>query len=105
MNKRKVVWVAWNKVLSSKASGGLETGSFQALNFAFLCKWWWKFKHDQVSLWTEVIKALHGSDGSLGRSRSAAYRSGTWGVISNINSDLNKINVELNDMFLRMDVG
>nr|KAJ0227112.1 hypothetical protein LSAT_V11C100004380 [Lactuca sativa] len=90
-DKRKVEWVAWNKVLNLKALG-------------FHCKWWWKFKQDHGSLWTEVIKALHGSVGNFGRSRLAKNKRRTRGVISNINSDLNKINVELDGMFLRTNV-
>ncbi|GKC82071.1 RNA-directed DNA polymerase, eukaryota, partial [Tanacetum coccineum] len=41
--ERKIVWVAWQKVLASKSQGGLGVSSFFALNRALLLKWYWRF--------------------------------------------------------------
>ncbi|GJX90518.1 RNA-directed DNA polymerase, eukaryota [Tanacetum coccineum] len=74
---RKITWVAWNKVLSSKKKGGLGVSSFYALNRALLLKWVWRFLSQDGSLWSQVISAIHGS-----RLESHSHKSySTWGTI------------------------
>ncbi|GKB07211.1 RNA-directed DNA polymerase, eukaryota, reverse transcriptase zinc-binding domain protein [Tanacetum coccineum] len=66
-NGKKQTWVKRNKVLASKDNGGLGVSSFFALNRALLFKWVWRFHTQQSSLWSKVIKGIHGKDGKLGR--------------------------------------
>ncbi|GJS92803.1 RNA-directed DNA polymerase, eukaryota [Tanacetum coccineum] len=60
--ERKIVWVAWQKVLASKSQGGLGMSSFFALNRALLLKWYWRFLTKYGSLWSQVIQAIHGDN-------------------------------------------
>ncbi|GKB67861.1 RNA-directed DNA polymerase, eukaryota [Tanacetum coccineum] len=60
--ERKIVWVAWQKVLASKSQGGLGVSSFFALNRALLLKWYWRFLTKDGSLWSQVIQAIHGDN-------------------------------------------
>nr|GEW46265.1 RNA-directed DNA polymerase, eukaryota, reverse transcriptase zinc-binding domain protein [Tanacetum cinerariifolium] len=62
---KKQAWISWNKVLASKDNGGLGISSFFALNRALLFKWVWRFWSHPKSLWTKVIKEIHGDDGKL----------------------------------------
>ncbi|GJT71754.1 RNA-directed DNA polymerase, eukaryota, reverse transcriptase zinc-binding domain protein [Tanacetum coccineum] len=62
-NGKKQIWVKWSKVLASKEKGGLGVSSLYALNGALLFKWVWRFRTQQSSLWTKVIKGIHGVDG------------------------------------------
>lgn len=39
-NKKKIHWVSWENVTSSKNNGGLGVGSILALNIGLLMKWW-----------------------------------------------------------------
>ena len=39
INAKKVIWVAWKNIISSKGQGGLGIGSLKALNMALLTKW------------------------------------------------------------------
>ncbi|GJU90435.1 RNA-directed DNA polymerase, eukaryota, partial [Tanacetum coccineum] len=57
----KITWVSWDKVLSSKNNGGLGVSSFYALNRALLLKWVWRFLSHDCSLWSQIIRAIHGS--------------------------------------------
>ncbi|GJT40169.1 RNA-directed DNA polymerase, eukaryota [Tanacetum coccineum] len=57
---RKMVWVHWEKVLASKNSGGLGVSSLYATNQALLFKWIWRFLTQCSSLWSSLIKAIHG---------------------------------------------
>ncbi|GJV63047.1 RNA-directed DNA polymerase, eukaryota, reverse transcriptase zinc-binding domain protein, partial [Tanacetum coccineum] len=66
-NGKKHIWVKWSKVLASKEKGGLGVSSLYALNRALLFKWVWRFHTQQSSLWTKVIKGIHGVDGKLGK--------------------------------------
>nr|GEW06321.1 RNA-directed DNA polymerase, eukaryota [Tanacetum cinerariifolium] len=58
---RKISWVKWSKVLSSKKYGCLGVSSFFALNMAFLFKWIWRFISHDNSLWFRFILAMHGT--------------------------------------------
>ncbi|GJX54884.1 RNA-directed DNA polymerase, eukaryota [Tanacetum coccineum] len=71
-NVRKMTFVKWNNVLASKEKGGLGVPSFYGLNRALIFKWIWQFRSQNNSLWSRVIKALHGADGALG---SKPYKS------------------------------
>nr|GEV85334.1 RNA-directed DNA polymerase, eukaryota, reverse transcriptase zinc-binding domain protein [Tanacetum cinerariifolium] len=76
--KKKIAWVSWSKVLTSKSNGGLGISCFYALNRGLLFKWiWWFLSRDQ-SLWSQVIHALHGSNTST---LSSSYSS-LWSSIT-----------------------
>ncbi|GJS31423.1 RNA-directed DNA polymerase, eukaryota [Tanacetum coccineum] len=62
-SSRKASWVKWKLVLASKERGGLGVSSLYALNRGLLFKWLWRFYSQDSSLWTRVIKAIHGVDG------------------------------------------
>nr|GFB94667.1 RNA-directed DNA polymerase, eukaryota, reverse transcriptase zinc-binding domain protein [Tanacetum cinerariifolium] len=59
---KKLIWVKWSNVLSSKEKGGLGVSSLYALNYALMFKWVWRFTTQQDLLWTRVIKAIYGED-------------------------------------------
>ncbi|GJX26392.1 hypothetical protein Tco_0232688 [Tanacetum coccineum] len=73
----RISWVAWERVLSSKKNGGLGVSSFFALNRALLLKWLWRFLSQDNSLWSYVIRAIHGPRLEL---HSYSTQS-VWGVI------------------------
>ncbi|KAI3750395.1 hypothetical protein L2E82_21030 [Cichorium intybus] len=58
-SNNKTRWVSWDKVIASKECGGLGVGSLQALNIGLLVKWWWRLKISTLSLWCQVITAIH----------------------------------------------
>nr|GEW43091.1 RNA-directed DNA polymerase, eukaryota, reverse transcriptase zinc-binding domain protein [Tanacetum cinerariifolium] len=58
---RKLAWIGWNMVLTSKNNGGLGVSSFFAHNYALLFKWVWRFLTDGSSLRTRFIKAIFGN--------------------------------------------
>ncbi|GJX35444.1 hypothetical protein Tco_0247001 [Tanacetum coccineum] len=53
-------WVNWKNALASKKKGGLGIASLYALNRGLMFKWYWRFQTQGSSLWSMVIKALHG---------------------------------------------
>nr|GEU32001.1 RNA-directed DNA polymerase, eukaryota [Tanacetum cinerariifolium] len=57
----KITWVAWDKVLSSKNNGGLGVSSFYTLNRALLLKWVWRFLSHDCSMWSQILRVIHGS--------------------------------------------
>ncbi|GJY17000.1 RNA-directed DNA polymerase, eukaryota, reverse transcriptase zinc-binding domain protein [Tanacetum coccineum] len=63
------------KVLASKDKGGLGVSSLYELNRALLFKWVWRFFTQSSSLWTRVIKAIHGNDGKIGKKTKSAHPS------------------------------
>ncbi|GJU20697.1 hypothetical protein Tco_1154039 [Tanacetum coccineum] len=66
LNVRKIAFVKCDNVLASKEKGGLGISSFYALNRALIIKWVWRFQTQNTSLWSRVIKAIHGSRRMLG---------------------------------------
>nr|GEX07328.1 RNA-directed DNA polymerase, eukaryota, reverse transcriptase zinc-binding domain protein [Tanacetum cinerariifolium] len=61
----KASWVKWNNVLTSRDKEGLGVVSLYALNRGLMFKWILRFYSQKSSLWTRVIKAIHGDDGKL----------------------------------------
>ncbi|GJZ71170.1 retrotransposon protein, putative, ty1-copia subclass, partial [Tanacetum coccineum] len=57
---KKITWVAWDKVLSSKKKGGLGVSSLFALNRGLILKWVWRFLSQDGSIWSRVISAIYG---------------------------------------------
>ncbi|GJT01178.1 RNA-directed DNA polymerase, eukaryota, reverse transcriptase zinc-binding domain protein [Tanacetum coccineum] len=86
-NGKKQIWVKWNKVLSSKEKGGLGVSSFYALNRALLFKWVWRFRTQQLALWTKVIKWIHGEDGKLGNVEDTRFWEDKWRGDNTFKSD------------------
>jgi hypothetical protein len=55
--------VAWDKVASSKALGGLGIPNLRLLNLALRCRWAWLQKVDPSKAWAEFNSQLtHGVD-------------------------------------------
>ena len=61
LSKKKISWIAWDKVLASKKKSGLGVSSYFTLNRALLLKWVWRFVSQDGSLWFRVIQAVHGN--------------------------------------------
>nr|GEX74088.1 RNA-directed DNA polymerase, eukaryota, reverse transcriptase zinc-binding domain protein [Tanacetum cinerariifolium] len=64
---KKPIWIKWDKALAPKEKGGLGVSSLYALNRALLFKWVWRFQTQKTSIWTKVIKGIHGVDGNLNK--------------------------------------
>nr|GEV17304.1 zinc finger, CCHC-type [Tanacetum cinerariifolium] len=70
VGSNKATWVKWNSVLTAKDSEGLGVSSLYALNKGLMMKWVWRFYNQKTSLWANVIKAIHGEDGSMENGKS-----------------------------------
>ncbi|GJX38732.1 hypothetical protein Tco_0252035 [Tanacetum coccineum] len=79
-NVRKMMFVKWDHVLDSKEKGGLGVSSFYALNRALIFKWVWRFRTQNTSFWSRIIKAIHGEDGKLGNPNKPIFSS-NWNDI------------------------
>ncbi|KAJ0511208.1 putative RNA-directed DNA polymerase [Helianthus annuus] len=60
LEKNKISWVPWFKVVAPKKDGGLGIGSLASTNKALMTKWCVRFKNENDSLWARVISAIHG---------------------------------------------
>nr|GEX90430.1 RNA-directed DNA polymerase, eukaryota [Tanacetum cinerariifolium] len=78
---RKLAWIGWNMVLTSKKNGGLGVSSFFAHNRSLLFKWVWRFLTDGSSVWTHFIKAIFGNKRALGTHKLIPRRSPWQDVI------------------------
>nr|GEX29029.1 hypothetical protein [Tanacetum cinerariifolium] len=79
---RKLAWIGWNMVLTSKKN----VSSFFAHNRALLFKWAWRFLTDGLSLWTHFIKAIFGNKEALDTHKLIPRRSPCQDVILAIHS-------------------
>nr|GEY39917.1 RNA-directed DNA polymerase, eukaryota, reverse transcriptase zinc-binding domain protein [Tanacetum cinerariifolium] len=100
---RKASWVKWKYVLADKVNGGLGVSSIFALNRGLMIKWLWKFYDQKNSLWSNVIKAIHGNDGNVGLVRKNGVRS-CWITIVNEVKELQKQGVNVLDC-MRLKLG
>ncbi|KAD7116693.1 hypothetical protein E3N88_03961 [Mikania micrantha] len=58
-DRRKIHWVAWDKVCTPKNLGALGIRGLRSLNIALIFKWWWRSLKGGIGLWSEVIKHIH----------------------------------------------
>nr|GEX63821.1 RNA-directed DNA polymerase, eukaryota [Tanacetum cinerariifolium] len=86
----KMMLVKWNNVLASKEMGGLGVSSFYALNRALIFKWVWRFCTQGNSIWTKVIKALHGEEGNLDWPTTTKFPSNWLDIIRSFSNLYNK---------------
>nr|GEV70261.1 RNA-directed DNA polymerase, eukaryota, reverse transcriptase zinc-binding domain protein [Tanacetum cinerariifolium] len=70
---RKLAWIGWNMVLTSKKNGGLGVSSFFAHNHALIFKWVWRFLTDGSSLWNHFIKAIF-----VGNGENTSFWDNSW---------------------------
>ncbi|KAJ4833226.1 Serine carboxypeptidase-like 20 [Turnera subulata] len=56
MDKRRVCWVAWNKIVKPKECGGLGIDSLIVKNNSLCFKWYWRYLQEHVSDWKHLIK-------------------------------------------------
>ncbi|KAJ9542202.1 LOW QUALITY PROTEIN: hypothetical protein OSB04_028708 [Centaurea solstitialis] len=84
--ERKICWVAWDKVLRSKMSGGLGIGSLRAINYAMLVKWHWRDKMEPEALWRMVVRGCGGNQDSS---------KGTWRSILRVENDLQELGINI----------
>ncbi|GKC20760.1 RNA-directed DNA polymerase, eukaryota [Tanacetum coccineum] len=75
LNSKKTSWVKWKNVLASKEKEGLGVSSLYALNRGLMFKWVWRFFTQNTSLWTRVIKTIHGEDGKVGKNVKSGFPS------------------------------
>ena len=80
LKSNKTSWVKWSNVLTPKEKGGLGVSSLYALYRSLMLKWVWRFISKKPSLWSNVIKAIHGVDGSLEKGNVGGSRS-SWNYI------------------------
>ncbi|GJR69769.1 RNA-directed DNA polymerase, eukaryota, reverse transcriptase zinc-binding domain protein [Tanacetum coccineum] len=102
---RKASWTKWNNVLADKCNGGLGVSSLFALNRGLMMKWMWRFYSYDTSLWSNVIKAIHGDDGNVNLTRKSGMRS-SWSYIVNEAKalEIQGVNV-LDNMHLKLGDG
>nr|GEV81005.1 RNA-directed DNA polymerase, eukaryota, reverse transcriptase zinc-binding domain protein [Tanacetum cinerariifolium] len=99
---RKLAWIGWNMVLTSKKNGGLGVSSFFSHNHALLFKWVWRFLTDGSSLWSRFIKAIFGNKEALNTHKLIPRRSPWQDVILAIHSLQSKGEVALKVIYKRL---
>ncbi|GJX31581.1 RNA-directed DNA polymerase, eukaryota, reverse transcriptase zinc-binding domain protein [Tanacetum coccineum] len=105
VGSRKASWIKWNKVLADKCNGGLGVSSLFALNRGLLTKWMWRFYNHNTSLWSNVIKAIHGEDGNVDLVRNPGMRSCWTSIVKEIKAlELQGVSV-LDNMHLKLGDG
>ncbi|GJW29049.1 reverse transcriptase domain, reverse transcriptase zinc-binding domain protein [Tanacetum coccineum] len=81
MESNKVAWISWKKICPPSTYGGLGVGSLQAMNLAMLTKRVWS--------------------GGFGSTAATRQPLSPWWPISNLNSSLSSVGVNLNLLLTR----
>ena len=63
--RRSTPWVKWSKVCQQRKNGGLGIIGIEDMNISLLGKWVWRFKKEENALCTQVIRSIHGEQGSM----------------------------------------
>ncbi|GKA57458.1 hypothetical protein Tco_1160510 [Tanacetum coccineum] len=99
LDSQKISWIAWKKVISPLKCEVLGIGSFSSSNISLLCKWWWRFYNESVSLWGSVIRSIQGPQGGLLDTSSIRSKSGPWYNIAKLRDDLQLHGIDLPSLF------
>ncbi|GJZ63258.1 RNA-directed DNA polymerase, eukaryota, reverse transcriptase zinc-binding domain protein [Tanacetum coccineum] len=103
LKSKKASWVKWSSVLAAKNKGGLGVSSLYALNRGLTIKWVWRFYSHKSSLWTRVVKAIHGDDWKMGKDIKAGTRSCWLNIVNEVKSLKNQgVNVF---EYMRLNLG
>ncbi|GJV69249.1 RNA-directed DNA polymerase, eukaryota [Tanacetum coccineum] len=82
VDDKKIQWIKWKSVLTSKKYGGLGIGSLQALNLSLIQKWRWRYVHNHHALWVKVVSSIHGHSND-GICFSKLHKNSMWARIIN----------------------
>ena len=58
--ERRMHWVSWDVVTTTKKMGGVGVSKLSDVNVALLVTWAWRFKSDKDCLWRRVVETIHG---------------------------------------------
>ncbi|XP_076931695.1 uncharacterized protein LOC143596926 [Bidens hawaiensis] len=104
VEKRKIHWVKWDRVIMGKKLGGLWLGSLRDVNLSLLAKWWQHFKTEPEWLWRRVVTGIHFNVQDLKPIPSKSLLTGVWNNVSKIDETLLERNVQLKELIIG-DVG
>ncbi|KAJ0836665.1 putative reverse transcriptase zinc-binding domain-containing protein [Helianthus annuus] len=97
LDKNKVSWVPWFKVLAPKEHGGLGIGSLSSTNIALLVKWRIRFKNEPNQLWSRVVKAIHHGQRTWLSIPAKATNPGVWNNIIKAGKNLCQKNIDVDN--------
>lgn len=100
-SSKKIHWVKWETVVTSKNNGGLGVGCLESANLALLAKWRWRLKTEHNALWSSCIRAIHKLKLIDGKAIARSSLKGVWYEIAGIDMDFERKGVFLDKLFNR----
>ena len=76
--ERKLAWIAWEKMCTVKAKGGMSFKDLRAFNLALLAKQRWRLTQNTESLAHKVLKARHFPESNFLEAQIGKKPSYTW---------------------------
>lgn len=70
---RKIAWVDWDSICTSKELGGFGMRRMKEFNMALLGKWCWRCLVDRERLWFKVLSSRYGVEKGRLREREMMY--------------------------------
>ncbi|KAJ0507530.1 hypothetical protein HanIR_Chr11g0507201 [Helianthus annuus] len=101
LEKNKMCWVPWFKVVAPKQQGGLGIGSLASMNKAMMVKWIVKFRNESTHLWSRVITAIHRRNRNYPTIQLMNSISGIWKNIVQLGKGAD---LKLSDVESRLEV-
>ena len=83
LDKRRMHWQSWEKMVVSKSKGGLGFRDLELFNDAMLAKQVWRLLDKPDSLCARVLKGRYYPDGDFLQAGCPASASTTWKAIIN----------------------
>jgi hypothetical protein len=76
--KRKTHWISWDKIMLSKAQGGLGFRNLRVFNQPLLARQEWRLMTKLTTLCTRVLRAKYYPNGELHDTAFSANASSSW---------------------------
>ncbi|XP_071739601.1 uncharacterized protein [Rutidosis leptorrhynchoides] len=88
-----MAWIKWDSCLRPQDFGGLDIAPLALKDRALIAKWWWRFKHENGSLWVSIIKSIYGEEGGLSASLPCPSNrlSSTWAGILKVGKNIHNL--------------
>ena len=77
-HEKKIHWVRWSHMASSKAKGGFGFRDLSMVNESILAKQAWRLSADSQSLWAKVLKSIYFHDSTIWKANKGRNSSWSW---------------------------
>lgn len=75
---RKIAWIVWDKVCTTREKGGLGVRDISRFNVALIVKWKWRFGVERDGVWKDILESRYDTWRDMNSVGESQKQSGWW---------------------------